>query len=287
VNRKKPLRVRSRSSLEPGQTWASLRFLLRAAFVVAVVALLPIELDALLVLFALLVFELARWLSRTTALDEGGLRIDWLGGLFRRYVPYSSIARVFVAERIRIVAEGHDGRQLDAWSLPDERVRAQFYGELADRVEAARSSDRSGLGREGRSLTQWVSDLRSRFTPRASAYRAGRRELREARDLIADVCAPLDARAGAAFALLASRDPEAAERVERSIHAQAPPLVIALAALAADGAEYVAEARRVLRYLDAADRAGWRRAWAEAAERTTSVVPTEGSAGPAEADPIA
>jgi hypothetical protein len=200
-------------------------------------------------------------LSRVTA-DEGGLRFDGPFRLWRRYRAFSEISRLDVSAG-QVRAFGEKGELLESWGLANYATLATVYAMLSDRVDQHRSRSENSddmFARGGRGLRQWLNVIADtvRRSEASGAYRTAGIDLDRAATVVADPNASIEARAGAAHALLSSRERRYRVAAANALGEDSPPLVVAAAALAEGGKEWEARAKRVLAYLPKSDRHDWR-----------------------------
>lgn len=198
----------------------------------------------------------ARWALPTATLDEGGVRITGPMRLWRRYLPFSEIEAVELVEASRLVLTGATGGPSFSWRAASVSSASALYAEIGQRLDTRRAWSESGFERNGLGLDDWQATLATRFSAAGSAYRA-HFELESTLSLLGDIDAPIDARAGAAFVLLSSRDPRAVRAALGALGPSSPPLVVALASLAAGDPKLRDRAESLLGFLPWRDRAEW------------------------------
>jgi len=190
------------------------------------------------------------------ALDEGGVRIRGLFGIGARYRSYSEIAGVAL-DSIGLHLLDAQGRRIESFFLDSPVTAGRIYPVLAERLEARRLfSDEVGLGRGHRSLDTWLHDIAKRTRVSGDAYRRLGIDFEAARRVASDANAPADVRAGALFALIRSGNPTARDTALSHVNESSPPLVIAVAGLAAESASKLAQS--AIRFLSPRDRRSWR-----------------------------
>jgi hypothetical protein len=191
------------------------------------------------------------WAAQRSQLDEGGIRLNRLGGFKCAYLPFHEISEVSIDDT-SVTARDSDGRSLATWNLPNLEERSRLYADLTERVLRKEHHAPSDSSRNERSLEEWLGalDEMSSLAERGP-YRGSGFAVEDNLEVVANPNAPVDARAAAAYLLLKSDNPSLIAQVGRIASAESPPLVLALCALASPSFLHLAEP--IVRYLSAAD----------------------------------
>jgi hypothetical protein len=187
------------------------------------------------------------------ALDEGGVRLASKHDA--AYVPWTAVADVDLESHVlsstRLALKPASGEPV---RVPlDHRIdplalQREIALQLAERRAASSKDLPPALGRAGRPLGEWLAPTAAG----AHAYRTVDLDKELLADLLADEHAGVDARAFAAYALLASGADDDLLRATRAFVLRAlPPLVVVAARFALGGAalvddEILADAARFL-----------------------------------------
>jgi hypothetical protein len=182
-------------------------------------------------LFFTVLFGLAFAARRhSLAIDEAGLMTTRFGGLLRRYVPYPQIERLEI-EGQELVARDQRGKVLCRhFELETARLVEAFSS--VDAAMAQHDASATGFERDGRGLHEWLASIDARIAAAsAGPYRGQPLDWEQVLGVFRSPSRSAEARAGAAWALLGSRDPMHHAVVVGAIGPELPPLVLALCAL--------------------------------------------------------
>jgi len=196
------------------------------------------------------------------SVDEGGVRCDWRSR--HAYIPLAAIADVSVDATFfggsRLVLTGAVGASVDGNEIRLHVTNATCVAiqrvllvALEEQRNANRLSYPPALARENRPIEEWLGDVARHAT---GNYRDAAFDHEVLAQVLADVHGDIEARAAAAYALLASGDDEHLVAVTRVFIMHAvPPLVLAAARAAAGGPALIPEdvVNEVAPYLPDAD----------------------------------
>lgn len=211
---------------------------------------------AIVLLAALVPYLLLRGRARPRlALDEGGLRWDGVFGLSHHYFAFTEIRRASLVDGSRLLIQGPAGERSASFRFSASTGALSVHAELGQRLATGRQAGASTLGRRRRDLGTWLATLTELASDaKRSPYRT-RFDLEALARMAADVDLPIDVRAGATYVVLASGR---AIGSSAAASPSAPPLMVALAALAPGGSELRTRARSLVPYLNRTDRDEWR-----------------------------
>ncbi|MCA9592381.1 MAG: hypothetical protein KC776_03695 [Myxococcales bacterium] len=192
-----------------------------------------------------------RWLrSDRVRMDEGGLRVRRFG-LWRTYLPFEKVSG-WKIHGATLCILGLDGRIELRWRFDNANRMLSTVSELEARLAAHQADGMPAFERGERSTRQWLADLERKARRSAESPYRSRVLLEDAARAVNEPTLSADTRAGAAAVLIASGEHGARRRIADSLGAEAPPLLVAVAAR---GGEPVAEdARDALGYLTGDER---------------------------------
>ncbi len=173
-------------------------------------------------------------------------------------MPYSEIDSLEIQGQ-EVVAKNARGRVICRhFELETSRLMETF-SEI-DAGVARYDSSPTGFERNGARLEDWLAGIDARITAAsAGPYRGQPWDWDHALATFRNPARPPEARAGAAWALLGSRDPMHRDAVLAAIDPSLPPLVLALCALRSSHGAAALLARERLAVLSRNDRKAWRR----------------------------
>ncbi len=202
-------------------------------------------------------------LSVELGVDEGGVRLRRRGA--SSYWPFDLLRDARVQVRglsPRLVVRDRTGRAVVELPLLGKRALERGHA-LCDAIEAGITDAQAGeecpaeLRRGERTMREWLDGSRRLL----AAARAGNYRVRVSEEQVLatleNVAAPIDARAAAAYALLAARSPGVREEVRRRIGPASPPLVQLAVRLSDEGPSLIDDAalEGAIESLDEIDRA--------------------------------
>jgi len=192
------------------------------------------------------------------ALREGGIAVDSLFGLAKRWVPFSAIDALSVEGR-ELLARDDQGKVLFRNRESEQKPWLETFTHI-DRQRAAMDPTPTGFERTVPGLEAWLAAIDARANePAGPAYRGQPFSWERTLEIFRSSSRSAEVRAGAAWALLGSSDASHRSAVLDAASPTLPPLLLAVCALHPAAGVYLPLARRSLRYLGRADRREWKR----------------------------
>jgi hypothetical protein len=187
-----------------------------------------------LTLLALALFTALAWVPSRVDVGADGVLRSWIGS--RLFVPYREVARVepfggdVAVQRLdgtRIILGARKRYDPEAGQGADDaalllRIQEAFG---LHRLESSSGDAAAMLARGGRSVGEWVSQVRAMWATQGTSYRASALSEERLLRVVADPSAAPSMRAGAAVALAQGQNEAWRGDLQRAAHACADPRV--------------------------------------------------------------